>query len=291
VTDVVTGAFSYTGRAIAARLLADGREVRTLSRSGPAPGDPDIAWSPLRFDDPAPFRGADTFYNTYWIRFPHGGMTFGRAVENTLTIFRTAREAGVRRIVHISVSNPSLDSPYPYFRGKAEIERGLARLGVEHSVVRPTLVFGPKDILVNNIAWILRRFPVFLVPHGDYRVQPVAVEDVARLAVEAEGTVDAAGPETLTFLELVRSVATAVGARARIVRSGPALALELTRLAGLALRDIVLTRDELGGLMDSLLVSHDPPTGVAGFSTWLGANGNRLGRSYVSELQRNWRGK
>ena len=125
MTDVVTGAFSYTGRAIAARLLADGRKVRTISRSGPAPGDPDIPWSPLRFDDPAPFHGADSFYNTYWIRFPHGGMTFDQAIENTLTLFRTARDAGVRRIVHISVSNPSLDSPYPYFRGKAEVERGL----------------------------------------------------------------------------------------------------------------------------------------------------------------------
>src|SRR4051794_11869336 len=215
MTEVVTGAFSYTGRAIAARLLADGREVRTLSRSDP--GDPRIPAFPLRFDDPAPFAGADTLYNTYWIRFEHGGMTFAQAVENTLTLFRTARAAGVRRIVHISVSNPSEGSPYPYFRGKAEIERRLAELGIEHSIVRPTLVFGAKDILVNNIAWILRRFPAFLLPgNGEYRVQPVSVEDVARLAVEAEGVVDAAGPDTLTFGELVNAVRTAVGSRARI---------------------------------------------------------------------------
>jgi uncharacterized protein YbjT (DUF2867 family) len=290
VTEVVTGAFSYTGRAIAARLLADGREVRTLSRSEPGRGDPEIQAFPLRFDDPSPFRGAHTFYNTYWIRFEHGGMTFDRAVENTLTLFRTARDAGVRRIVHISVSNPSPDSPYPYFRGKAEIERRLAELGIEHAIVRPTLVFGAKDILVNNIAWILRRFPLFLVPRGDYGVQPVAVEDVARLAVETgSGTVDAAGPETLTFLELVQAVAKVVRSRARIVRSSPGLALTVTRLADLALRDIVLTRDELGGLRDSLLVSHDPPTGAVRFTDWLAANGETLGRSYVSELARNWR--
>jgi NADH dehydrogenase len=290
VSDVVTGAFSYTGRAIAARLLADGRPVRTLSRAGPGPGDPEIQAFPLRFDDPAPFRGADTFYNTYWIRFEHGGMTFDRAVENTLTLFRTARDAGVRRIVHISVSNPSPDSPYPYFRGKAEIERRLAELGIEHSIVRPTLVFGSKDILVNNIAWILRRFPLFLVPRGEYSVQPVAVEDVARLAVETRaGTVDAAGPETLSFLGLVQAVAHVVRSRARIVRSSPRLALAVTRLADLALRDIVLTRDELGGLRDSLLVSDNPPTGAVRFTDWLAANGETLGRSYVSELARNWR--
>jgi len=285
---VVTGAFSYTGRAIAARLLADGREVRTLSRTDP--GDPRIPAFPLRFDDPAPFAGAETLYNTYWIRFEHGGMTFAQAVENTLTLFRTARDAGVRRIVHISVSNPSETSPYPYFRGKAEIERRLGELDIEHLIVRPTLVFGAKDILVSNIAWILRRFPLFLVPRGEYSVQPVAVEDVASLAVgTGTGTVDAAGPETLTFLELVQAVARVVGSRARVVRSSPGLALALTRFADVLLRDIVLTRDELGGLRDSLLVSHDPPTGAACFTDWLAANGDVLGRSYVSELARNWR--
>jgi NADH dehydrogenase len=285
--DVVTGAFSYSGRAIAERLLADGRQVRTLSRTDP--GDPRVRAFPLRFDDPVPFEGADTFYNTYWIRFEHRGATFAQAVENTLTLFRTARDAGVRRIVHVSVSNPSPDSPYPYFRGKAAVEAGLAELGVEHAIVRPTLVFGPNDILVNNIAWILRRFPVFLVPRGDYRVQPVSVGDVARIAIAAEGTVDAAGPETLTFLELVRSVATVVGSRARIARTGPGPALALTRVADVFLRDIVLTRDELGGLMGSLLVSHEPPTGADSFGRWLAEHGDELGRSYVSELARNWR--
>ena len=294
VTDVVTGAFSYTGRAIAARLIAEGREVRTLSRFGPRPGDVAIPVAPLQFDDRAALReslrGAETLYNTYWIRFPHGGMTFERAVANSRTLFRAAAEAGVRRIVHISVSSPSEGSPYPYFRGKAAVERDLAEVGVPYAVVRPTLVFGRNDILVNNIAWILRRFPVFLVPGGgDYRVQPVAVEDVARIAVDAEGTVDAAGPETFTFLELVRELARAVASRARILRTGVGLALALTRVAGLPLRDIVLTRDELGGLMDSLLVSHDAPTGTAGFGEWLSENGETLGRSYVSELARNWR--
>ncbi len=294
VTDVVTGAFSYTGRAIAARLAAEGREVRTLSRSGPRPGDAAIPVAPLQFDDRTALReslrGAETLYNTYWIRFPYGGMTFERAVANSRALFRAAAEAGVRRIVHISVSSASETSPYPYFRGKAAVERDLAEVGLPYAIVRPTLVFGRHDILVNNIAWILRRFPVFLVPgRGDYRVQPVAVEDVARIAVEAEGTVDAAGPETLTFLELVRELARAVASRARIVRSGVGLALGMTRVAGLPLRDIVLTHDELGGLMDSLLVSRDAPTGTVGFGEWLSENGETLGRSYVSELARNWR--
>lgn len=299
MTEVVTGVFSYTGRFIAERLLAEGREVRALSRSARGPGGPDVAVFPLQFEDAAglteSLRGAETLYNTYWIRFPHAGMTFERAVENTRTLFRAAADAGVGRIVHVSVSNPSPDSPYPYFRGKAAVERDLVALGVPYTIVRPTLVFGPEDILVNNIAWILRRFPLFLVPgHGDYRVQPVAVEDVARLAVEAAAragnqVVDAAGPDTLTFLELVRAIGRAVDGRARVVQASPALALGLTRLAGLVLRDIVLTRDEVRGLMDSLLVSHEAAAGTARFGDWLAQNGEGLGRSYVSELARNWR--
>ena len=299
MTDIVTGAFSYTGRFIAERLLAGGRDVRTLSRSPRGAGDPDVPCSPLQFDDAAALadslRGVETLYNTYWIRFPHAGMTFERAVENTRTLFRAAAGAGVRRIVHVSVSSPSLESPYPYFRGKAAVERDLVALGVPHAIVRPTLVFGPGDILVNNIAWILRRLPVFLVPRGGgYLVQPVAVQDVARICIEAAAAagspvVDAAGPDTVTFAELVQAVRDAVGSRARIVRARPALALGLTRPAGLVLRDIVLTRDELRGLEDSLLVSHGPPTGTVRFGDWLAQDGDVVGRSYVSELARNWR--
>jgi nucleoside-diphosphate-sugar epimerase len=299
VTDAVTGAFSYTGRFIAERLLAGGREVRTLSRRPRGRDDLDLPTAPLQFEDVAALveslKGTETLYNTYWIRFQHAGMTFERAVENTRVLFHAAAEAGVARIVHISVTKPADDSPYPYFRGKAAVERELSALGLPYAIVRPTLVFGPHDILVNNIAWILRHFPLFLVPRGEYRVQPVSVEDVAALAVDAatapgNPVLDAAGPDTLTFEQLVGAVREAVGSRARIVRSGVAPALVLTRLAGLFLRDIVLTRDELLGLTDGLLVAEGAPTGSARLGDWLAQNGNELGRSYVSELARNWEG-
>lgn len=255
----------------------------------------DVDFARLQFEDvPAlieSLRGAETLYNTYWIRFEHGVTTFARAVENTRALFGAALEAGVRRIVHVSVANASHDSPYPYFRGKAQLEADLRALGIPHTIVRPTLVFGPNDILVNNIAWILRRFPLFVVPGtGGYRVQPVAVEDVAALAVAApDGVVDAAGPDTFTFQELVQLVRRAVGSRAHLVRAPPWLALALTRAGGSLLRDVVLTRDELGGLMDSLLVSAEPPWGTRPFGDWLAGNGQTLGRRYVSEVARNWR--
>ena len=297
--DVVTGAFSYTGRHIAEALLERGRRVRTLTRQ-PHPGHPLadlVETAPLRFDERLveSLRGADILYNTYWVRFERGPVTFARAVANSAALFRAAREAGVRRVVHVSVSNPREDSPLPYFRGKAQVERVLRESGLSHAIVRPTLVFGPDDLLVNNIAWILRRFPVFLVPgDGSYEVQPVSVRDTARVCVEAgaredNATIDAAGPDRLTFDELVRLIARAVGSKARIVHGPPRAALALTRAAGFCLHDVVLTRDEVSGLMASLLVSASPALGRDRFDEWLRAHADELGRRYVSELQRNFR--
>jgi len=205
--DAVTGAFSYTGRYIARRLLEDGRRVRTLTNHSHRPGADDleekIEVEPLQFQDrkrlAAALRGADVLYNTYWIRFPHSGLDFDRAVANTRTLMQAAADAGVRKVVHISVSNPSVDSPLPYYAGKARAEDVVRESGLAHAIVRPTLVFGPGDILINNIAWLLRNVPVFAIPGlGRYKLQPVAAEDVAEIAVWASQqpdsvTVDAAG--------------------------------------------------------------------------------------------------
>lgn len=296
--DVVTGAFSYTGRWIADRLLAAGHDVLTLSRT-PSPAGSPIRSAPLQFgDEQALVRalaGADTLYNTYWIRFECGSATFARAVANTRVLLRAARRVGARRIVHLSVTNASLDSPLPYFRGKAELEHEVASSGLPYAIVRPTLVFGPEDILVNNIAWGLRRFPLVLVPgRGDYRVQPVSVGDTARVAVEAgqaeeDLAIDCAGPETITFVELLRLVAAAVGVRRRFVEVPRGVALAAARAVGWARRDVLLTREELAGLQASLLTSGEPPRGSERFSDWVAENADSLGRRYVSELARNFR--
>jgi NADH dehydrogenase len=294
--DIVTGAFSYTGSFIARRLLEEGVRVRTLTRrDDPAsPLHGKVETAPLQFADRGALvdslRGARCLYNTYWVRFERGATTFDRAVRNSVLLFEAAAEAGVERIVHVSVTNPSENSPLPYFRGKARVERALAEVGVDHAIVRPTLVFGPRDLLVNNIAWILRRFPVFVVPgDGSGRVQPVSAEDVAAIAVAATGTVDAAGPEEYSFDELVRLVGAAIGCRRPLVHAPPRLALALGAVVGAARRDVLLTRDELAGLQASLLVSAEQPRGRDSFREWLERNGPTLGRAYVSELARNFR--
>ncbi len=299
---VVTGAFSYTGRYVTRRLLDEGVRVRTLTRS-PDAKDPfggRVEVTSLDFSDPDglchSMRGAGVFYNTYWVRYAHGRITFDLAVENTRTLFETVKRAGVGRIVHFSVTNPSSESGLPYFRGKAQVEDMLKGLGVPYAIIRPTLVFGDGDLLLNNMAWALRRFPVFPVcGNGDYPVQPVCVEDLATQAVKAgsqseNSVADAAGPDTFTFEALLRLLASSVGVRARLVHTPPSVGLALTRLVGLLMRDMALTRDEVVGLMDGLLTSGEPPTGTTRLSDWLADNADGLGRRYVSELRRNFRG-
>jgi uncharacterized protein YbjT (DUF2867 family) len=292
---VVTGAFSFTGRAIAEELLRRGESVRTLSRSDPH-DDPlralvDVA--PLVFDPStlrASLAGAETLYNTYWVRFERDGVTFSGAVDDTIELFEAARDAGVRRVVHISVSNADRADDLPYFAGKHRVERWLAASGIPHSIVRPTLVFGPQDILINNLAWMLRRTPLFLLPGtGDYRVQPVSVGDVARIAVETPaGTVDAAGPETMSFATLVSSIGKAIRARARIAGAPRSVGLAVNSLLGRLIGDVVVTADELEGLSRSLLVTDSEPQGTERFTDWLREQAAGLGRSYASELRRNY---
>ena len=260
---VVTGAFGFTGRYVARRLLEMGVSVRTLTnhpgRSDPFDGL--VRASPLDFSDPDGLRrsmeGANVLYNTYWIRFGRGRTTFDQALENSRILYDAAALAGVGRIVHFSVANASQDSGLPYFRGQGQVEGILRDTGIPHAIIRPTLVFGEGDLLLNNMAWALRRFPVFPVfGRGDYPVQPIYAEDLAAQEVYAgshkDSFVAAAGPETFTFEELLRLLASAVGARARLVHTPPSRGFAFTRLVGLLLRDVVLSRDEVDGLMAGL---------------------------------------
>ena len=303
--DAVTGAFGFTGMYIAQRLLDAGRSVRTftgrphLQGSANDPFGGRVEALPFNFDEPQALteglRGVDTLYNTYWVRFSSGAVTFDLAVENSRALVRAAKEAGVRRLVHISITNPSPDSPLPYFRGKALVEEAIRESGLSYAIVRPALVFGEGDILLNNVAWALRRFPFFPVAgDGHYRTQPVYVGDLADLAVAVAEepqniTIDAVGPETYTFDELVLQLEKHVGSRAKLAHLPPSLALSLSRIVGYFVRDVVLTRDELVGLTANLLVSSDPPRATTSFREWLENYGSNLGVSYASEMDRHYR--
>jgi len=299
--DVVTGAFSFTGRFIARRLLAEDRRVKTLTNHPNRAGAQDITAevAPLRFTDRAALvesmRGAEVLYNTYWVRFRRGRAGFGDAVANTRILLGAARDAGVRKVVHISVSNPSEDSPLDYYAGKARTERAVRESGLQWAIVRPTLVFGQGDILINNIAWLLRRLPVFGIPgRGDYRLQPVAGEDVAEISTWAAAqsdnlTVDAAGPDVIYYSEMVESIAIAVGRHPRFVYISPRNAVRAARVIGRIVNDVTLNEPELEGLMQELLVSRERPRGTRRLDNWLLSSADLIGREYASELDRHWR--
>jgi uncharacterized protein YbjT (DUF2867 family) len=294
----VTGAFGYSGRYIATRLLEQGGTVITLTnsvdRTNPFGGR--IRAIPLSFGEPdklvAALAGVDVLYNTYWVRFNHGMFTHGEAVKNTLVLFESARRAGVRRVVHVSITNPSEDSPLEYFAGKARLERALRESGLSHAILRPTVLFGREDILINNIAWALRRFPFFAVfGDGSYRLQPIHVDDLAELAV-AEGmrtenvVVNAIGPETFTYRELVKAVGGAIGRPRTLVNLSPTVVCLLGKLVGWFKHDVFITREEIRGLMSELLHVNTPPTGKTPLTAWMKKNAATLGLRYASELDR-----
>jgi NADH dehydrogenase len=296
---VVTGALGYTGRSIAEQLIARGERVRTLTNS---PGRPNpfgnaLEVMPLAFDDANALArsldGCEVLYNTYWVRFNHRLFTFERAVANTKALFLAAKRAGVRRVVHVSILNAREADDLGYYCGKHELERALEASGLSHAMVRPGVLFGRFDVLVNNIAWVLRRLPVFGVfGDGAYRLRPLHVDDMARLMIrEGAGTantiVDAVGPETFAYRELVETIAELIGVRRRVLAVSPGVGLTVSKLINPIVRDVVITREEIVGLMRGLLDSNAPALeGATRLTDWAREHRAELGMKYASEVGR-----
>jgi uncharacterized protein YbjT (DUF2867 family) len=297
----VTGAFGFTGKYIARRLLQAGHRVITLTnslhRTNPFPGQ--VRAFPYNFDDPAALsdslQGASVLYNTYYVRFNYNNsaiFTYAQAVENSSKLFSAASKAGVSRIVHISITNPSEDSRFEYFRGKAKIERMLGESGISHAILRPAVLFGTEDILINNIAWLLRKFPIFGVfGDGSYRLQPIYVDDLAALAVEQGAVsenrvIDAIGPETFTYRGLVEKLGQIIGKERPIISIPPLVGSLVGKLVGEMTGDVLITRDEIEGLMTELLYVESPPAGSTELTHWAKQNADIIGRKYASELKR-----
>jgi nucleoside-diphosphate-sugar epimerase len=299
--DVVTGAFSYSGAAIAHELLQRGHDVRTLTgHPERAPAGSPIDCRPLDFNAEqeltASMAGAHTLYNTYWVRFAHGHVSHELAVANSKVLFAAARAAGVRRIVHVSITHPSLTSADSYFRGKAEVEQALAGCGVPFAVARPAVLFGGDGVLVNNIAWLLRRLPVFAIGgRGEYRLRPIHIDDLARLCADLGASadpaviVDAVGPQSLTFRQMVAEIRDAVGSWSVIVPVPGAVIPAMAAVLNLVLRDTLLTADEYASMAAGRADSAGPATGEVVFTDWVRAHGDELGRRYANELDRHFR--
>jgi NADH dehydrogenase len=298
--NVVTGAFSYTGRYIAKRLLSMGEKVRTLTNHPSLDFEKQIETFSLNFDNSQQLvnslKGATTLYNTYWIRFEHGDVTFEKAIKNSKILINAAVTAGIERIVHISITNPDVNSPFPYFRGKAIVEKHIKNSGLNYLIIRPTVIFGGDlSTLINNIAWILRRFPIFAIPgSGDYKLQPIYIEDLVDLALNPDFKtnnliIDAIGPEIFTYNDLVRTIASKIGRNVGFFHTKPEIALIFSNIISYFVKDVLVTKDEIYGLMSNLLTSNNPPTGKYPLTKWLSENAKSIGKSYISEVKRHYR--
>jgi NADH dehydrogenase len=295
----VTGAFGFSGRHIAGRLLDSGHKVVNLTNhpDRPDPFGGRTRVRPLAFDESAlaaDLAGVDTLFNTYWVRFARGATDHGLAVANSHVLLAAAARAGVRRVVHISIANLEERPNDPYYAGKGEVERALRAAGPSWAILRPAVLFGDEPILVNSIAWLLRHLPVFLIPgNGRYGIQPAHVEDLAELAVAAavgdqNTTQDVAGPETFTFDEFVAIVRRDIRSRSLLVHVPPPLTLLAARTLSPLVGDVLITPAEMDGLMAGVLVSHHPPLGRRRFSDWLHDAASWLGRRYISEVGRHF---
>lgn len=294
----VTGAFGFSGKYIARKLLKKGYTVHTLTNAlhGENAFGEQITVSRFHFENPEKLtqslNGSSVLYNTYWVRFNHKSFTFADGLKNTRILFEAAKNAGVERIVHISITNPSEESDLEYFRGKAEAEKALIESGISYSILRPAVLFGEEDILINNIAWALRRLPVFGVfGTGNYKIQPIYVDDLAKLAAERgeakdNNIINAIGPETFTYKQLVADIGKIIGRKRPIISVPPILGYSAARVMGWAVGDVVLTWEEIKGLMAGNLVVETEPVGTTRLTSWASEHADSLGKRYANELAR-----
>lgn len=294
----VTGAFGYSGKYIAKQLLDKGHEVITLTNSlgRPNPFGNKIKAYPFNFDNPAKLveslRGVSVLYNNYWVRFNHRSFKHEQAVENAITLFKAAKEAGVLRIVHVSITKPEKNTHLDYFRGKALMEEALTNSGISYSILRPTVLFGKEDILINNIAWVLRHLPIFFTfGYGSYKLQPIYVDDLAELAVQQgklkeNKIINAVGPETFTYRELVETIGDIIGCTKPICAASPTIVYLAGCIISKFVNDVFITRHEIESLMSNLLVVDSAPTGKTKLTDWLYKHASTVGRKYTSELAR-----
>ena len=297
-THAVTGAFGFTGKYITKRLLIAGIQVRTLTDSPGRKSDVTnyIEIFPYNFNHPEKLaeslRGVSVLYNTYWVRFNYKTFKHSVAVDNTLKLFEAAHKAGVKRIVHTSITNPSKNSPLEYFSGKAVLEEALMKSGMSYTILRPAVIFGKEDILINNIAWAVRKLPVFGVfGDGQYKLQPIFVDDFAQLAIEQSRStdnriIDAIGPETFTYKELVRTICKILDKNRPIISVPDTVGYFAGLIIGKVVGDVFITREEIKGLKSNLLCTHAPPAGKTKLTDWLRENKDTVGKKYASEIAR-----
>ena len=261
----VTGASGFVGRHVTTLLAGRGHQVRALVRDDPgrAAAALPAERTPGDLADPAALaaltRGADVIVHLVGIIVEAGAATFEAVhVEGTRRLLTAAREAGVRRFVHMSAVG-ARDEPGAtrYHRTKWRAEELVRSSGLSHAIFRPSIISGPENRPIRTLARLHRWSP--LVPvfgDGSFAMQPVWIGDVAlAFALAAErpalsGVFELGGPATLTYEEFVRAIGRAAGHPRRLVHVPLAVARAAAAALGVMGPLAPLTLDQLQMLVE-----------------------------------------
>lgn len=235
VSVLVTGASGFLGRHLLERLASRGHRIRAVCRHGrpeDAVGAQEVTWlaaDVTRQEQTVGLaRGCEVVVHLAGIRRERGSQTFRAVhVEGTGHLLEEAHRAGAERFIHVSVVGAAT-VPDPFFRSKGRAEGLVRDAGLDSVILRPAPVFGPGDHFTSAVVRWLERVPVFLVPSSwDGPIRPVAFEDVTDAlcqCVERDDVVGdtytLVGPQPLTLVEAVRTVARVRGLR-RLVGTLP----------------------------------------------------------------------
>ncbi len=276
----VTGATGFVGSHLCRELAARGHAVTALVREGSSAER--LAGENISFARgditrpeslPPAFQGCDAVVHLVGIIRERPGQTFeGIHAEGTASVVRAARQAGVRRLVHMSAAGTRPDAASSYHRTKWLGEEAVRASGLEWVVLRPSLIFGRGDGFTTTMMDLVRRAPVVpVIGSGKNLMQPVAVGDVCAAfaaSVEEERhtgqTYELGGPDRLTYEEIVRMVVRAMGLRRRFVHIPAGLMMPVAAVLSRLSPRFPLTPDQIRMLQEDNIAEGDHAREVFG---------------------------
>ncbi len=226
----LTGATGFVGSHLLARLKADGHRVRALARDPARAAQSRGPLVEIVHGDVVANRGlerglegAEAVIHLVGIIVEAGGATFDKVhYEGTRNLLAAAERARVKRWVQMSALGARANGVSRYQTSKWKAEEAVRHSRLEHVILRPSIIFGPRDGFVTQMVQVMRSAPLFRpVPgHGRYLFRPIYIENVVDCFVQSlagnralNRAIDLVGPEELTLNEILAAIADCIGVR------------------------------------------------------------------------------